>query len=97
MSHKLAQLVIETYPVLVLSNEWLEELFCPQCGCSRWCHITRHERHSHTLRWAPPELWEQVANVDPLVPNPTASQFTHRSARRARTSRADGRRYFDPS
>ena len=35
MSHKKAQLVIEAYPVLVLSNEWLEELFCPQCGSSR--------------------------------------------------------------
>jgi hypothetical protein len=29
MSHKKAQLVIEAYPVLVLSNEWLEERFCP--------------------------------------------------------------------
>jgi hypothetical protein len=37
MSHKRALLVIEDYPVLVLSNEWLEELFCPQCGSSRWC------------------------------------------------------------
>ena len=96
MSHKTAQLVIDAYPVLVLSNEWLEELFCPQCGCSRWCHITQHERHTHALRWAPPELWEQVAHVDPLVPNPTVSQFTRRSARRASMNRADGRRWFDP-
>ena len=32
ISAKKAQLIINAYPVLVLSNEWLEELFCPQCG-----------------------------------------------------------------
>ena len=34
MTSKQAPLVIHAYPVLVLSNEWLEELFCPQCGTS---------------------------------------------------------------
>jgi hypothetical protein len=81
MSHKNAKLVIEAYPVLVLSNEWLEELFCPQCGSSRWCHVTRLNRINHDVRWAPRELWEQVAHVDPLVPNPSVSQFSRRAAR----------------
>lgn len=96
MNHKKAQLVIGAYPVLVLSNEWLEELFCPQCGGSRWCHITQHDRVQHTVRWAPRELWQQVAHVDPMVPNPSVSQYTRRAARRASASRADGRRWFDP-
>jgi hypothetical protein len=91
MSDKTAKLVINTYPVLVLSNEWLEELFCPQCGTSRWCHITRHDRVEHTVRWAPRELWEQVAHVDPLVPNPSVGQFTRRQARR----NTPGKRLFD--
>ena len=26
---KKAQLILNAYPVLVLSDEWLEELFCP--------------------------------------------------------------------
>jgi hypothetical protein len=91
MSHKKAQLVIEAYPVLVLSNEWLEELFCPQCGTSRWCHVTKIDRVAHNVRWAPRELWEQVAHVDPLIPNPSVSQFTRRTARRT-----DGRRLFEP-
>ena len=43
---KRAQLIINAYPVLVLSNEWLEELFCPKCGSSRWCHVIKH-----TTRW----------------------------------------------
>jgi hypothetical protein len=33
--------------------------------------------------------------VDPLVPNPTVSQFTRRAARRPSLKRADGRRWFD--
>jgi len=48
------------------------------------------------VRWAPPELWQQVGHVDPLVPNPSVSQFTRRSARRASLNRADGKRLFDP-
>ena len=92
MSQKKAQLVIEAYPVvLVLSHEWLEELFCPQCGSSRWCPITKINSVVHSVRWAPRELWEQVAHVDPLVPNPSVSQFTRRLARRT-----DGRRLYDP-
>ncbi len=97
MGHKRAQLVIEAYPVLVLSNEWLEELFCPQCGSCRWCHVIKHDRVQHTVRWAPRELWEQVAHVDALVPNPSVSQFTRRSASRATIQRSDGQRWFDPS
>jgi hypothetical protein len=91
MSARKAQLVIESYPVLVLSHEWLEELFCPLCGCNRWCHVSQIDRVRHVVRWAPRELWQQVAHVDPLVPNPSVSQFTRTVARRT-----DGRRFFDP-
>ena len=96
MSDKRARLVINAYPVLVLSNEWLEELFCPACGTSRWCHITRHDTAQHSVRWAPRDLWQQVAHVDPLHPNPTVSEYTRRCARRPGLKRADGRSFFDP-
>jgi len=43
MTDKKARLVIQAYPVLVLSNEWLEKLFCLTCGNNRWCHGTKHE------------------------------------------------------
>ena len=95
MSEKRARLVIQAYPVLVLSNEWLEELFCPKCGNSHWCHVVRHDRVAHTLRWAPRELWEQVAHVDPCVPNPSVGEFTRRSARRLDAFRSDGKRFYD--
>jgi len=95
MGDKRARLVIQAYPVLVLSNEWLEELFCPKCGTTHWCHVVRHDRVTHTLRWAPRELWQQVAHVDPMVPNPSVSEFSRRSARRTDAVRRDGKRYYD--
>ncbi len=94
MGGRRARLVIQTYPVLVLSNEWLEELFCPQCGSSRWCHVHKHDRVLHTVRWAPRELWEQVAHVDPVQPNPSVGEFTRRQAR-LRGRRPDGRPDFN--
>ena len=92
---KKAQLILNAYPVLVLSDEWLEELFCPQCGRSHWCHVTKHDTVAHTVRWAPRELWEQVAHVDPTAPNPTVSDYTRRNARRPAIKRVDGKRFFD--
>ena len=50
MSDKRARLVIAAYPVFVLSNEWVEELFCPKCGSNRWCHLIKHDRVEPTLR-----------------------------------------------
>lgn len=95
MSYKKAKLVIEAHPVLVLSNEWIEELFCRQCGTSHWCHVIKLSRIEHSVRWAPRELWEQVAHVDPVVANPSVSQFTQREARRHTRKRVDGKRIRD--
>ena len=49
----------------------------------------------HTVRWAPRELWEQVAHVDPTAANPTVSEYSRRHARRGAIKRADGRQFFD--
>ncbi len=95
MPNKTAELVIEAYPVLVLSNEWLEELFCPQCGGNRWCHVIKHDRVKHAVRWAPRELWEQVSHVDPTAANPTVSEYTRREANRHHSRRADGGRFYE--
>ena len=80
--------------MLVLTNEWLEELFCPACGHSRWCHVIKHDRILHSVRWAPRELWQQVANVDPAVANPTVGAFTRREARRHQQKRADSKSFY---
>lgn len=95
MNDKKARLVIQAYPVLVLSDEWLEELFCPACGMARWCHVIKHDRVQHSVRWAPRDLWEQVAHVDPVVANPTVSEFSRREAGRHRRRRSDGKVFFD--
>lgn len=89
-----ARLVINAFPVLVLSTEWLEELFCADCGMSRWCHVVRLDAVRHSVRWAPRELWQQVAHVDPLVANPSVSQYTAHQARRLSRKRSDGKGWF---
>ena len=91
---KTARLVINAYPVFVLSNEWLEELFCEQCGCSHWCHTTKHDADGYTVRWAPDYLWQQVAHVDPIVANPTVGEYTRKQARRHQQKRIDGKRFY---
>ena len=92
---KKAKQIISAYPVLVLSKEWLEELYCPKCGKSSWCHVVKHDKVAHTVRWAPRELWEQVAHVDTTTANPTVSDYTRRNARRSSIKRVDGRRIYD--
>lgn len=87
MATKTARLVIGAYPVLTLSDEWLEELFCSQCGMARWCHVVRHNRVEHTVCWAARELWEQVAHVDPPLANPSVGEFSLRVAGRKGTDR----------
>ena len=94
MASKTARLVINAYPVFVLSNEWLEELYCEQCGSSHWCHIIKHSPDQYTVRWAPQHLWEQVAHVDPSVANPTVSEYTRKQARRHQQKRVDGKRFY---
>ena len=89
-----ARLVINAYPVLVLSNEWIEELFCADCGSNHWCHVVRLDSVHHTVRWAPRDLWQQVAHVDPVGGNPSVSQFTARQARRLTRKRSDGKSWF---
>ncbi len=86
-----AKLVINAYPVLVLSSEWLEELYCASCRQKRWYHLTKAADGAISLRLAPRDLWGQVAHVDPTVPNPTVGEFTRREARRHR----DQKRMFE--
>lgn len=93
MTEKKARLVIQAYPVLVLSNEWLEELFCPACGNNRWYHVIKESCDNYRSSWAPQELWQQVAHVDPLAANPSISEFSQRMAHATRR-RNDGKRLF---
>ena len=94
MTAKTARLVINAYPVFVLSNEWLEELFCEQCGANHWYHVTKHAPDQYTVRRAPQHLWEQVAHVDPSCANPTVSEYTRKHARRHQQKRVDGKRFY---
>jgi len=89
MKRRKAKLIIMAYPVLTMSNEWLEQLFCPECGTARWCHVIRHDRVRHEVAWAPRDLWQQVGHVDPASSNPSVSEYTRREAKRQK------RRYYE--
>ena len=64
------------------------------CKPKHWCHITKHSPDQYTVRWAPQQLWEQVAHVDPSVANPTVSEYTRKQARRHQQKRVDGKRFY---
>ena len=81
MPSRKARLLIQAYPVFVLSTEWLEQLYCRSCEQLRWCHVLKQPDGEHQVRWAPRDLWLQVAHVDPAVPNPTVSEYSRREAR----------------
>ena len=57
--------------------------------------MIKHDRVQHTVEWAPRELWEQVAHVDPSAANPTVSDYTRREARRHQQKRIDGKRFYE--
>jgi hypothetical protein len=95
MQAKTARLVINAYPVFVLSNEWLEELFCEQCGSNIGAvSPNKPFPNQYTVRWAPQHPLEQVAHVDPCVANPTVSEYTRNQARRHQQKRVDGKRFY---
>lgn len=94
-SDKKSKLIINAYPVLVLTNEWLESLFCCKCGSARWCHVTKHPNNRHEVKWASRELWMQVSHVHPTESNPSVSQYSRREARRLQANRIDGKKFFD--
>ena len=81
--------------MLVLSNEWLEELLCPKCDATGRLYVIKHDKIIHTVRWAPRDLWQQVAHVDPTAANPTVSEYTRRNARRNVIKRVDGKRFYE--
>jgi len=45
----------------------------------------------------PQDLLQQVAQLDSLSPNPTASEYTLKNSRRSSTNRTDGQLCFDPN
>jgi len=57
--------------------------------------VRREDEGSLSLRWAPRELWQQVAHVDPVHANPSVSEYTRRQARRLSHKRQDNQAYFD--
>lgn len=91
MPSRKARLVISAYPVLTLSNEWLESLYCAECGQSQWYHLIKREGKHVIAKLATRDLWGQVAHVDPEAANPSVSEHSRREARRY----TNNKKYYD--
>lgn len=64
-------------------NRWIESFFCPEDG-QVWIVCTRDAEGQVSGQIAPRELWQQTTGtLDPTKPNPSVSEFTYRSSRRA--------------
>ena len=95
MTAKRAQLILNPYPVLMLrTNSWRSCSASNAAAGRRWCHIVNGNTVLHTLRWAPRDLWEQVAHKNPTAPNATKCKNSHRNARHNAIKRADGECFF---
>ena len=57
--------------------------------------MIKHDTVEYMVRWAPRDLWEQVAHVDTTAANPTVSEYTRRNALRNAIKRVDGKSFFD--
>ena len=70
------------------------QLSCSHCGISCWCDVSKGDTGNLLERWAEREPWQQVAHIDPLLPNPIVDEDTREQDRRLRSRRADGRQLF---
>ena len=66
----------------LLSNEWFKELFYPQCGSSRWCHVGATQSHLTHAAMGSAGAMAASAPMNPRCPNPSVSQFKLGAAQR---------------
>ncbi|MGB0563971.1 MAG: hypothetical protein ACPGVO_19550 [Spirulinaceae cyanobacterium] len=73
--------LIATHTTVLLTGEWLEQFWCPECEDTEWYHVKRVGDRNYELRRAPQTLWLQATGVINPAGNPSVGQFTRRQAR----------------
>ena len=86
LSRRKALSLMANQTTVRLEGEWLEAFWCPLCQQRNWFHVHKlsqssHSQSSHSLSFAPGELWQQVSGVIYPHGNPSVSEFSRRQSR----------------
>lgn len=83
MSRKTSVMVMASYTTVPLVGEWLECFWCDECLQNEWYWVKLLESGAYELSRIPEDLWQQAQGVILPSGNPTVSEFTRKSAKRA--------------
>ncbi|MEM8638643.1 MAG: hypothetical protein AAGG51_07520 [Cyanobacteria bacterium P01_G01_bin.54] len=81
LSRFAALTLVATHTTILLTGEWLEKFWCPECEDVQWYHVKRVGDRDYELHRAPQALWLQATGVINPGGNPSVSEFTRRQAR----------------
>lgn len=81
MSRFAALTLVATHTTVLLTGEWLERFWCPECEDVQWYHVKRLSDRTYKLRCVPQYLWFQAIGVIDLMGNPSVSEFTRRQSK----------------
>jgi hypothetical protein len=89
-NRKKALTLVNSCTAVPIQGEWLEALWCEECGEVQWYHIKQlpktqpNQRPRFDLSLAPIPLWKQASGVIYPDGNPSVGEFTRREARKRR-------------
>ena len=66
---------------VVVSGEWLEAFWCPECETVDWYHVRRLGDRQYQVSSVPQALWQQAVGVIDPRGNVSVSEFTRRHSR----------------
>ncbi|MGK7905181.1 MAG: hypothetical protein AB4352_27985 [Hormoscilla sp.] len=66
---------------VVVSGEWLEAFWCPECETVDWYHVRRLGDREYRVSSVPQALWQQAVGVIDPRGNVSVSEFTRRHSR----------------
>lgn len=66
---------------VLLTGEWLEAFWCPECELVTWYHIRKLDNRRYEVLDIPHDLWQKAVGVINPDGNTSVSEFTKRQAR----------------
>ena len=81
VGRKSALMLVAQSGSVVVSGEWLEAFWCPECETVDWYHVHRLDNRKYRLGSIPEQLWQQAIGVIDPRGNTSVGEFTRRQAR----------------